>query len=140
MSFHHLTPHVRLLHHFAQPTEQLVSQSLDVQGQSYKLVAFWVLMEIADGYQLLEQLLLFALYTQIARLPQEQQLPNAKLGDQRVFQMELLVFQDQPAHHTQPRLLVEILELMELVSGLPQLELQQQELADSNCVQMLLQI
>ena len=96
-------------------------------------------MEIVDGYQLLEQLLLPVLYIQIVLLLQELQLHNAQLGDQLVSQMEPLVFPDQHAHLTQHKLDVEILVLMELASGLPQLELQPQEHADSNYVQMQLQ-
>ena len=97
-------------------------------------------MEIADGYQLLEQLLLPVLYIQIVLLLQELQLHNAQLGDQLAFQMEPHVFQDQHAHHTQHKLDVEMLVQMVLASGLPQLELQPQEHADSNYVQMQLQI
>ena len=93
-------------------------------------------MEIADGYLLLEQLLLLVLYTQIALLPQEQQLHSAKHGDQLVYQMVQLVFQEQHAHLTQHRLAAEMLVQMELVSGLLQLELQQQGHADFNYVQM----
>ena len=96
-------------------------------------------MEIVVGYQLLEQLLLLVLYTQIALLLQEQQLHNAKLGDQLVFQMEQLVYLKQLVQHIQHKLLVEMLETMVLVSGLLRLELQQQELADFNYVQMQLQ-
>ena len=96
-------------------------------------------MEIVGGYQLLEQLLLLVLSLQIVLLLQEQQLHSAKLGDQLAFQMEPLVFQNPLALHTQHKLDVEMLVLTVLVSGLPQLELQPQELADSNYVQMLLQ-
>ena len=96
-------------------------------------------MEIVDGYQLLEQLLLLVLCIQIVLLLQELQLHSAQLGDQRVSQMEPLVFPDQHAHHTQHKLDVEMLVQMVLASGLPQLELQPQEHADSNYVQMLLQ-
>ena len=69
-------PHVRLPHHSAQLMVQLVLLSLDAQRQSYKLVAFWELMETVDGYQLQEQLLPHVLSTQIAQLPLEQQLHN----------------------------------------------------------------
>ena len=124
--------HVRLLHHFAQLMEQLVLQSLDAQEQSYKQVAFWELMETADGYQLLEQLLLLVLSTQIALLLMEQQQPNVKLGDLLVYQMVLHASLDPLAHQKQPKLLAVMQELMVHASGLPQQEHQQQELADFN--------
>ena len=58
-------------------------------------------MEIVDGYQPLDLLLLLVPYLQIARLQQELQLHSAKLGDQLAFLMVQLVSQNQLAQHTQ---------------------------------------
>ena len=93
-------------------------------------------MEIADGYQLLELLLLNALYILHALLRKEQQRHNVYFGDQLVFQMELLASQSQHAHHTILKLVVVTQELMEHASMLPQLVQSLQELADYNYVQM----
>ena len=89
-------------------------------------------METVDGYQLLEQLLPHVLSTQIALLLLEQQQPNVKLGDLLVYQMVLLASLDPLAHHIQHKLLAVMQELMVHASGSPQLEHQQQELADFN--------
>ena len=96
-------------------------------------------MEIVDGYQLLEQRLLLVAYSQLARLPLEQQLHNAKPGDRHAYQMELLVYQNLLVHHIKHKLLVEMLVLTVLVSGWHRLEQQLQELADYNYAQMPLQ-
>ena len=96
-------------------------------------------MEIVDGYQLMEQLLLHVLHTQVVQLLQEHQLHNAKPGDRHAYQMELLVYQSQLVHHMQHRLLVETLVQTVLVSGSLQQEQQLQELVDYNYVQMPLQ-
>ena len=69
-------------------------------------------MEIVDGYQLLEQLLLLVPYIQIVQLLQEQLLQYAKLGDQLVFLMEQLVLPNQPVLSIQLNRLVETKELM----------------------------
>ena len=93
-------------------------------------------MEIVDGYQLLEQLLLHVLYTQVVQLLQEQQLHNVKPGDQHAYRMVQHVFQNLLVHHIQHKLLVGMLVQTVHVSGLHQLELQLQEHADFNYVQM----
>ena len=132
--------HVKLPHLSAQLMEQLVSPLLDAQGQFYKQVAFWELMETVDGYQPLEQLLLLVLSTRIALLLLEQQQPNVKLGDLLAYRMVPLASPDPLVHHIQLKLLAVIQEPMVHASGSPQQGQQQQELADSNYVQMLLQI
>ena len=129
---------VNKYHHSAQPMEQLVLQSQDAQLPLYKPVAFWELMEIADGYQLLELPLLNVLYTLHVLLLQEPQQHNAYFGDQLVFQMELLALPRQHAHHTLLKSLVEMQELMEHAFMLPQQAQPLLELADYNYVQMLL--
>ena len=96
-------------------------------------------MEIVGGCRLMEQLLLLALYLPVALLPQEQQLRNANLGGHPAYLMVPLAFQNPLAPVTQPKLLVETQALTALVSGLYQLEHQQLELADCNCVLMRLQ-
>ena len=78
-------------------------------------------MEIVDGYQPLELLLLNALYIQHALLQQEPQQHNVYSGDQLAFQMELLASQRQHAHHTPLKLVVVMQELMEHASMLHQL-------------------
>lgn len=130
--------YVNRYHHSAQPMEQLVLQSQDAQLPLYKPVAFWELMEIADGYQLLELPLLNVLYTQHALLLQELQQHNVYFGDQLVFQMELLALLEQHAHHTLLKLVAEMQELMEHAFMLPQQAQPLLELADYNYVQMLL--
>ena len=125
-------------HHSVQLMELLVSQLQDAQSQLYKQVAFWELMEIVDGYQLLELLLLNVLYILHVLLHKEPPQHNAYFGDQLVFQMELLASQRQHAHHTILKLVVVMQELMEHASMLPRLVQQQQELADYNYVLMRL--
>lgn len=100
--------------------EQLVLQSQDAQLPLYKPVAFWELMEIVVGYQLLELPLLNVLYTQHVLLLQELQQHNVYFGDQLVFQMELLALPRQHAHHTLLKSVVEMRELMEHAFMLPQ--------------------
>ena len=74
-------------------------------------------MEIVDGCLLLEQQLLLVLYLQIVQQLQEQLLQSAKLGDQLVYQMELLVLQNLHVPHIQLKLLAEIQEQTVLASG-----------------------
>lgn len=74
-------------------------------------------MEIVDGYQLQELQLLVVLYLQIALLQQEQQLLNAKPGDQLVSRMVLLACRNQLAHHIQHKQPAEMLVLMVHASG-----------------------
>ena len=128
---------VNKYHHSAQPMEQLVLQSQDAQLPLYKPVAFWELMEIADGYQLLELPLLNVLYIPHVAWPKELQQHNVYFGDQLVFQMELLALPRQHAHHTLLKSVVEMQELMVHASTLPHLVQPLQELADYNYVLML---
>ena len=79
-------------------------------------------MEIVDGYLLMEQMLLLVACSQLAKLPLEQQLHNAKLGDQHAYQMEQHVNKNLHAHYTLLKLLVELVVQMVHASGLPQLE------------------
>ena len=78
-------------------------------------------MEIVDGYQLLELLLLNVLYILHVLLQQVPQQHNVYFGDQLAFQMELLALQRQHAHHTPLKLVVVMQELMEHASMLLQL-------------------
>ena len=96
-------------------------------------------MEIVDGYQLLELQLLNVLYILHVLLHKELQQHNVYFGDQLVFLLELHALQRQLVHHIQLKSDVEMQELMEHASTLPQLEQPLQELADYNYVQMQLQ-
>ena len=94
-------------------------------------------MEIADGCQLLEVLLLNVLYIPHALLLKELQHHNAYFGDQIAFLMEHHAYRRQLVLHILLKSVVEIQELMEHASMLPQLVLQVQELADYKYAQML---
>ena len=111
---------VNKYHLFARPMEQLALQSQDAQLPLYKPVVFQELMEIVDGYQLLELPLLNVLYIPHVAWPKELQQHNVYFGDQLVFQMELLALPRQHAHHTLLKSLVEMQELMEHAFMLPQ--------------------
>ena len=93
-------------------------------------------MEIVDGYQPLELLLLNVLYIHHVLLHKELQQHNANFGDQLAFQLELHASLRLHVLHTPLKSVVEMQELMEHASMLSQLVLLQ-EIADYNYAQML---
>ena len=133
-----LTLFVNKYHRFAQRMEQLVLLSQDVQLQLNKQVAFWELMEIVDGYQLLELLMPNALYLHIVLQLKELLLHNAYFGDPIAFQTELLALLRQHAHHILLRLVVQMQEQMEYATMLLLQVQKLQEFADYNNVLMQL--
>ena len=116
--------------------EQYLLQSQDAQLQLYKQAALWELMEIVDGYQLLELLMLNALYLHNVLQLKELLLHNAYFGDQIAFQTEQPAFLRQHAHHILLRLVVQMQEQMAYATMLLRLEQILQELVDHNNVLM----